>query len=793
MFRNYFTIAWRNLTRNRLSSVINIGGLAIGMSVAILIGLWVSDETGFNHRVANHRRIAAVLQIQDFNGEIDTWWGEALQLGPALRSGYADLFKHVVMSGWNGDHLLGVGYRKIKTGGNYMDSGVLEMLTPKMVAGNYSGLREPGSVVLSLSAARSLFGNAAAAMGQVVVLDTKIPVKVTGVYEDLPDNSDYGATKFIVPWRLLLANEGYEKKLGWGNSWFQCLVQLNEGVDLAKASRAIRDVKLKASPGDAKFKPQLVLHPMDRWHLYGEWKEGKNNGGAIVYVRLFMIIGAFVLLLACINFMNLSTARSERRAREVGIRKAIGSLRGQLIGQFFSESVLVAVLAYVLAVGLVLVLLPFFNEVAGKKVSIPWGQPLFWLAGIGFALFTGLVAGSYPALYLSSFQPVKVLKGTFRVGRLAAVPRKVLVVVQFSVSVILIIGTLGVFRQIGYVRERPVGYTREGLVTVPVGGAAISQHKDAFRADLLSTGVVEEAAFSESPLTAAYVTNSGYKWRGKDPNMTEQFHTVRVSPEYGRVARWQVVQGRDFSRAFATDSLGFVINESAARYMGFSNPVGERVQWGDNGVYTIIGVVKDMIMQSPFEPATAMIFFLDTARTPLVDVRIRPGVSAAAAIGKIAGVYKKYDTDNPFEYRFVDEEYGRKFATEVRIGRLAGFFTGLAIFISCLGLFGLATFVAEQRTREIGVRKVLGASLGSLWALLSQEFVKLVVLSLLIGGPLAWWIMQGWLAGYTYHTSLSWWIFAVAGTGAVVITLLTVSWQAVKAAMESPVKSLRSE
>jgi len=331
------------------------------------------------------------------------------------------------------------------------------------------------------------------------------------------------------------------------------------------------------------------------------------------------------------------------------------------------------------------------------------------------------------------------------------------------------------------------------LVTVPVGGAAISQHKNAFRADLLSTGVVEEAAFSESPLTAAYVTNSGYKWRGKDPNMTEQFHTVRVSPEYGRVARWQVVQGRDFSRAFATDSLGFVINETAARYMGFSDPVGERVQWGDNGVYTIIGVVKDMIMQSPFEPTTAMIFFLDTARTPLVDVRIRPGVSMAAAIGKIAGVYKKYDTDNPFEYRFVDEEYGRKFANEVRIGRLAGFFTGLAIFISCLGLFGLATFVAEQRTREIGVRKVLGASLGSLWALLSREFVKLVVLSLLIGGPLAWWIMQGWLAGYTYHTSLSWWIFAVAGSGAVVITLLTVSWQAVKAAMESPVKSLRSE
>jgi len=797
MFRNYFTIAWRNLTRNRLSSFINIGGLAIGMSVAILIGLWVADETGFNHQFANHRRIAAVLQNQNFNGKIDTWWGEALQLGPALKTGYSDLFKHVVMAGWNGDHLLGIGEKKIKTGGNYMDSEVLEMLTPKMVAGDYSGLREPGSVVLSVSAARSLFGDAPAAMGKIILLDTKVPVKVTGVYEDMPDNSDYGPTKFIVPWRLLVSNEGYEKKLGWGNSWFQCLVQLNEGVDMAKASRAIRDVKVKASPGDAKFKPQLLLHPMDRWHLHGQWKEGRNDGGSIIYVRLFSTIGAFVLLLACINFMNLSTARSERRAREVGIRKAIGSLRGQLIGQFFSESVLVALLAFVLAVGLVILMLPFFNDVSGKKVSLPWGRPLFWLTGAGFALFTGLVAGSYPALYLSSFRPVKVLKGTFRVGRLAATPRKVLVVVQFTVSVILIIGTLGVFRQIAYVRERPVGYTREGLVMVPVKSADIRHHSDAFRNEVLATGVVQDMAFSESPMTAVYISNSGFSWPGKDPGMQDDFSTVAVSPEYGRVAGWQIVAGRDFIRGLSTDSMAFVVNEAAVRYMGLKDPVGQRIKWGDNdGDYTIIGVVRDMVMQSPFEPVRQTIFFQHTsfsAESNYADVRIRPGVSAAAALDKIAGIYKKYDTDNPFEYKFVDEEYGSKFAAEVRVGRLAGFFTGLAIFISCLGLFGLATFVAEQRTREIGVRKVLGASLASLWALLSREFVKLVVLSLLIGGPLAWWIMEGWLAGYTYHTSLSWWIFAVAASGAVVITLLTVSWQAVKAAMESPVKSLRSE
>jgi len=792
MLRNYFTIAWRNLTRNRLSSVINIGGLAIGMSVAILIGLWVFDETHYNQQLPNHRRIAAVLQNNNFNGEIDTWWGEALQLGPALRAGHGDLFRHVVMAGWNGDHLLAVGDKKIKIPGSYMDAMVLDMLRPKMVQGSYTALGDRSSIVLSSSAARSLFGDAQA-MGKTLLLDRTIPIKVTGIYEDMPDNSDYGQLKFIAPWQLLVFNEGYEKKLGWGNSWFRCLVQLNDGIDMDQASRAIRDVKLKAAPAEAKFRPELFLHPMDRWHLYGDWKDGKNNGGAVIYVRLFTIIGVFVLLLACINFMNLSTARSERRAREVGIRKAIGSMRGQLIGQFFSESVLVALLAFVLAIGLVLLMLPFFNEVAGKKVSIPWAQPLFWLAGVGFALVTGLVAGSYPALYLSSFRPVRVLKGTFRVGRLAAVPRKVLVVVQFTVSVILIIGTLGVFRQIEYVRDRPVGYSREGLITVPMYGTAIPGHAATFRADLLATGAAEETAFSESPLTAVNVTNSGFKWEGKDPNMSEQFHTVRVSPEYGRVARWQVLQGRDFSRAFATDSMAFVINEAAARYMGLNDPVGQRVVWGDTEVWTIIGVVKDMVMQSPFEPVPPMIFIAAHNRMSNIDIRIKPGISAAAALDRIAAVYRKYDHDNPFEYKFVDEEYDRKFTNEMRIGKLAGSFTGLAILISCLGLFGLATFVAEQRTREIGVRKVLGASLASLWALLSREFVRLVLLSLLIGGPLAWWIMDGWLRNYTYHTSLSWWIFAVAGAGAVAITLLTVSWQAIKAAMKSPVTILRSE
>jgi putative ABC transport system permease protein len=368
---------------------------------------------------------------------------------------------------------------------------------------------------------------------------------------------------------------------------------------------------------------------------------------------------------------------------------------------------------------------------------------------------------------------------------------------QFTVSVILIIGTIAVFRQIQYVKDRPVGYSRDGLVMLQAKSDGLRNHYEAFRNDVLRTGAVEEMALSESPLTAVYVSNSGYTWTGKDPAMTDDFSTVKVNPEFGKVTRWQIVEGRDFSRDLATDSLSFVINEAAVRYMGLKDPVvGQRIKWGDNGNYTIIGVVKDMIMRSPFEAARQTIFYEHAgfvSNLNVIDVRIRPDVSPTIALSKIASVYKKYDSENPFEYQFVDQEYAKKFTSEERVGKLAGFFTALAIFISCLGLFGLASFIAEQRTREIGVRKVLGASILNLWQLLSSEFIRLVVLSLLIGGPIAWWVMQGWLQNYHYHAGLSWWIFALAGTGAVLITLLTVSFQAIKAAMANPVKSLRTE
>ncbi len=501
-----------------------------------------------------------------------------------------------------------------------------------------------------------------------------------------------------------------------------------------------------------------------------------------------------MLLLACINFMNLSTARSEKRAKEVGIRKAVGSVRGQLIYQFFAESLVVAVFSFLLAIGLVLLMLPWFNGVAGKSLSILWANPLFWISCITFTFFTGLIAGSYPALYLSSFNPVKVLKGSFKVCRFAAVPRKVLVTLQFTVSIALIIGVVIVYRQIQFAKDRPVGYSQAGLLAIPVPSNDFNKF-DLLENELKSTGAVANVAESASAITGIDSGNGGFTWPGKDPSFRDQFGTLSVTYDYGKTIGWQFLDGRDFKKELK-DYTGFVINEAAVKYMGLKNPVGKTLQWNRYQAknFKILGVVKDMVMNSPFEPAYPTIFFLapDDSKN-WIFVKINPDVSAANALPKIATVFKKLSPAVPFEYNFVDDAYAAKFAAEERIEKLAGFFAGLAILISCLGLFGLASFVTEQLTKEIGVRKILGASVLNLWSMLSKDFVMLVMVSFFIATPVAFYFMYGWLQKYRYHTTLSWWIFVGAGLGALVVTLLTVSFQAVKAALANPVKSLRSE
>ncbi|MBV8389973.1 MAG: ABC transporter permease [Mucilaginibacter sp.] len=799
MIKNYLKIAWRNLLKNKASSVINIGGLAVGMAVAMLIGLWMYSELSFDKNIPNHDRIAQVMQNQWINNETDTWSAEAYPMGPILRAQYGGDFKHVIMSSWTGGHIFSIGDKNLKVTGNFMEPGITDMLSLKMIKGSRNGLKDPNSVLLSQSAVKAIFGDADP-MNKIIKIDHDdvLTVKVTGVYENLPGNSSFGELTFIAPWQLLVKDQHYDTRFNnpWGASWFQTFVQIADNADMNQVSYKIRDVKMKdlqrTKNSDGRFRPVIFLHPMNNWHLYSDFKNGVNIGGGIQYVWLFGVIGVFVLLLACINFMNLSTARSEKRAKEVGIRKSVGSVRSQLIAQFYCESLVIAVFSFLFAILFVQLSLPFFNEVANKKIAMPWGSSIFWLAGIGFTLFTGLIAGSYPALYLSSFNPVKVLKGTFRAGRLASIPRKVLVVVQFTVSIVLIIGTIVVFDQVQYAKNRPIGFNVSGLMIVPLQTDYIVKKYDAVKNDLLTSGVVASVSQSETRITDGTSTNGGFTWQGKDPALQENFKSLAVSPEFGKTAKWELKEGRDFDPALKSDSSAFIINEACVRYLGFKNPIGQTITWLGNGNYKIIGVVKDIVAESAYQPVEQTFYYVRKGLNK-VDIRLNPNVSAHDAIDKIGAIFKKYDPSTPFEYNFADDDYAKKYDNEVRVGKLASSFASLAIFISCLGLFGMASFTAEQRVKEIGVRKVLGASVFNLWQLLSKDFVGLVVISLLIASPIAYYFMHNWLQNYTYRSAMGWWIFAVTAFGALFITVLTVSYQSIKAATANPVKSLRSE
>ncbi len=790
MFKNYLKIAWRNLKRRKGYSAINIGGLALGMAVAMIIGVWVWDELSFNKQFHNYDRVAKVMQNQTYNGEIKSGETLPLQLADELKTTYKDHFEHVALANWDGDYLLQFEDKKITPQGTFAESGITEILNLKILEGTRNGLSDPNSILLSKSLSASLFGNKGA-VDQIVKFDDETPLRVIGVYEDLPKNSEFGDLKFIGSWEL------YKKTLPdwleWGNNWFRIFVEIAPNTDMATTSATIKNSKLDNVEGREKYlKAEVFLHPMPKWHLYSQFENGVNTGGRIYYVWLFGVIGLFGLLLACINFMNLMTAQSEKRAKEIGLRKTIGSLKKQLISQFLMESILVSFLAFFVALGLSFLFLPFFNEVAEKTLQLPIGNIAFWAIGFLLVLFTGLLAGSYPAFYLSSFTPLKTLRGSFRSGKSATAPRKVLVVFQYAISVVLVISTIVIYQQIEYAKDRPIGYDQNNIISFELKEDKIDKHFDVIRQELIQSSMVMEVAASDHQIGSIYVTNGGLEWRGKDPNMTDQFFTMRVTPEFGNLIGWKITRGRDFSKEMKTDSAGFIINEAAVKYMGFDEPIGEKIGWAD-GQWQVIGVVENMMNQSPYVQARPAFYVQQANRPYIMNAKINPTVSASKAIAKIKEVYSKFEPNVPFDYKFLDQEYDKKFDYESRIGKLVSFFALLAIFISCLGLFGLASFVAEQRTKEIGVRKVLGASVLNLWQMLSKDFVVLVLISCVIAIPIANYFMNQWLQKYEYSVEISWWAFGVAIMGALSITLLTVSFQAIKAANANPVKSLQTE
>jgi len=795
MIRTYFKIAWRNILNSKGYSAINIGGLAVGMAIAMLIGLWVYDELSFDTSHINYNRIAQVMQRASFNGKLESQTANPAVMGPEIKRKYGSDFKHVLQTSWVGGHL--VAYKNNNTFNNisiYAEPGFIDMLSLKMIKGTNQALNDPYSIILSGSAAKAIF-NEEDPIGKALKFDRNNTVKVTGIYEDLPANTSFHELKMIMPWELWLVQNPWVKQMKnpWGSNFSQTFVQIADNADMQKVSARIKSVKMdNINAEEKRYKWEAFLQPMSNWHLHDDFVDGVNVGGNIKYVWLFGIIGVFVLLLACINFMNLSTARSEKRAREVGIRKAIGSMRWQITKQFFIESYLVVLAAFILSVLLLAFLLPLFNSVAGKEIEAPWSNAVFWLLSVAFIFITGLLAGSYPALYLSSFNPIKVLKGTFKAGKGAAIPRRVLVVIQFSVSVMLIIGTIIVYQQIQYAKDRPIGYSNNGLVNFGLENE-VKQHFEAIRNDLKNAGAIVDMTASNSPMTGVWNTNGGFDWEGKDPNLAVDFPNNGVTYDFGKTVHWNIQKGRDFSRQFITDSATFIINESAAKFLGFKEPVGKILKWEDKP-YTIIGVVKDILQESPFYPVRPTLYHIDKYDNLFnLIIRLNPDKSASASLKIIVNELKKYTPDVPYEYQFVDESFGDKFNAEKRIGKLSSYFAVLAIFISCLGLFGMASFVAEQRTKEIGIRKVLGASVMNLWKLLSTEFVILVILSCVIASPIAYYYLDQWLGNYDYRIHISWMVFVGATLTALLITLLTVSFQSIKAAIANPVKSLRME
>ena len=792
MFKNYFKTAWRSLIKNKAYSLINISGLAVGMAVGMLIGLWMYDELSANMHFKNYHSLYQVIMHQSNEGEISTSWVTPFALGDELKSKYSDV-KAAAMCDGGGTHLLENGDKKLAKFGLFIGEDAVNMFSLQILYGDRNPLHDPYSIVLTDETAKTLF-NTTNAVGKIIKFDNGQNLTVKAVVTKQPKNSAI-TFDYLLPWKLQesIYPDTKNYKSDWGNDSWQTFVQLNGNANAENVNAKIKDVVLNHFPDDKTMqaaKPQIELFPMRKWRLYTDFENGKNVGGYIKYIRLFGILGFIVLLIACINFMNLSTARSSKRAKEIGIRKVVGSLRKQLVAQFFSESILITIIAFFLSLVVVFFALPYFNKLTDKNMSLFISSPLFWSAIIAFTLLTGLIAGSYPALYLSSFNPVKVLKGKFSSGRKSALPRKILVVVQFTSAVVLMVGTVIIYQQIQYGKNRPIGYNKNGLLSVNYS-SDMNKSFDALQNDLLATGAVSSVCKSNSAATDICCAQNGWEWQGSKPtDKTTGINTIATEYNFTKTFGIKMIAGRDFSTDYATDSDAVLLNQSAVKLMRLKNPVGATIKWnGQNRM--IIGVVPDLQMQSPFQSVAPMIIKFSNDWVNALIVRINPNISMSKAINTIKPIFEKYNSQ--FDYQFADEAYAQKFNYEELVANLAAIITIIAIFISCLGLFGLASYMAEQRTKEIGVRRVLGASVPYIWQLLSKDFVVLVLIACAIAVPIAWYLMNNWLSSYEYKINIRIGVFVLVIVASVMITLLTVSFQAIKAAIANPVKSLRTE
>jgi putative ABC transport system permease protein len=791
MFKNNFKIAWRNLLKTKGFSLINTAGLSVGLAVVLIIGLWIKDEINYNTSIPANKLIVQVLQNQTNNGKTETQQANPAPLADELRKSYRDDFKYVVQASWNYDHLVTYDKKHFHKEGSFVQPSFVDMVSLQIKSGSRKALDDPYTILISESVANTIFG-ADDPLGKVLKMDNNHTVKVGGVYKDLPGDSYFGNHHLLFSWKLFLIENEWLKYNPWGSNFTRTFGMLNDPASLSHISAKIKKTIYTNTDADSKkANPEIFLHPMNKWHLYSDFENGKNTGGRIKYVWLFGIIGLFVLILACINFMNLATARSEKRAKEVGIFKTLGSTKGQLMFQYLTESITIVFISFILSLVISYTSLPLFNEIAQKKLSIPWPDASFWLVSLLICLVVGLLAGSYPAFYLSAFKPVQVLKGGKLAGRATILPRKLLVVFQFTVSVALLSCTWIVYKQIQFAKDRPAGFNKDGLIHTGFY-EGIYRSFETFSNDLKSSGAVTAIAQSTSPPAQAWRNNSGFNWKGKDPSFAVDFPNNGVSHGYGKTIGWKIVQGRDFSRDIISDSSAMIITTQALRLMGLEKPIGETVTWNDVP-YHIIGVVDNIIVGSPYSADRACIYHISGQQENVINMRLSNTMSTKEALGKIESIYKKYAPNVPFDYTFVDADFENKFGEEERIGTLSSLFTYMAMFISILGLLGLAAYTTEKRTKEIGVRKVLGATVLNICRLISREFVILIFISFLVAVPVSYFFMNNWLQNFEYRTSISIWIYLGAGVVTLVLTIGVVSFHAVRSALSNPVKSLRTE
>ncbi|MEM1338805.1 MAG: ABC transporter permease [Bacteroidota bacterium] len=786
MLKNHVKIAWRNLIRNKGFSLLNILGLSIGLTVTALIVLWMNFEMGFDKFHANDERLYQVYNKYPLDGEIWTWNSTPKIMAKTIEKEYPEV-ERISRYFYDTPFLFSFEEKRIKAEGTAVDPDFLHIFSFPLAKGDVNQVLEgTNSLVLTETFAKKLFGDEDP-IGKAVKIDNLDLLTVTGVLKDLPENTEFNF-EYLVPWEYIV-QKGWDDE-NWGNNSVATYVMLKKGVDYNAFSSKIKTLRARYDKETPDM--ETYLYPFSRGYLYGEFENGKESGGRIDIISMFGLIACIVLLIACINFMNLSTARSEKRAKEVGIRKVIGAKKGSLIRQFLGESLLLSLLSALIALLLVALTLPAFSDLIDKPLSLNLTRPAFWLMGLLLVLFTGILAGSYPALFLSAFKPAAVLKGTFQKVNSLITPRKVLVVLQFAVAIILITATIIVKQQVAKAQDRQLGYAKDKLVYTVMEG---DMHKnyESIKRELLSSNAIASITKTMSPITESWSNHWNMEWKGKREDDKTLIYRLSSDGALVKTLNLELTLGRDMDlKKYPTDSTAVILNEAAVAHMGFKNPLGQIIK--DNGAnWTVIGVVKNFVFNSPFQKIEPVIIKGAKAWGQVIHIKFNDNSSMVQNLAEVKAIFQKFNPEYPFEYRFVDQMYAKKFEDQQKTETLASLFSLLTIFISCLGLFGLASYLAANRVKEIGVRKVLGATTISITSLLSKSFLKLVFIACVIATPITWYIMNRWLATFEFRVKVSLWYFITAGLLAMAIALLTVSYQAIKAALANPVKSLRTE